>query len=418
MTRLMRWLAVGGLVGLLVGCALLPATPTLEEASLIEALPTWTATPRLIPSMTPPPPCPPRADVAVPPRPDEFPSAYVGALRDYLSAGGAAETLPQLLADWEASPIDGQAVGTGDFTGDGAAETVVAFINPLAEHYPPEAVLAIYGCEGGAVRRLYTSTPPPETSLYLIGVQDLTRDAVADVAFAEVVCSAVTCWHTAHVWSWAGTDVEERLAGALSLPHADFTLGDAKIAAATYGLGSVDAGPQRPYTETWAWQGTAITYTGEVVGPPRYRYQAFRAGDEALYAGDYDTAFDAYLRVLRDEDLAPWAVAVDAPAERRWLEALAQWRLLSLGMQLGNFPDAEARYQTLQEDWAPGDPGYPVALMANRFWEGYLETGNVAYGCLDAVNASATGDVLAFLNSFGYANPVYTAEELCPFLTP
>ncbi len=417
MLRLERWLAVVGFVGLLVGCAALTATPTPEAGPQVRATPSSTATPHILPSATSPS-CPPRADVELPARPEDFPTAYVAALRDYLSAGGAPETLPQLLVDWEAAPLDGQAVGRGDFTGDEIVETVVAFVNPLAERYPPGGVLVIFGCEGGAVRRRYTYTPPPETSLYLIGVQDLTRDAVADVAFAEVACSEPTCWHTAHVWSWAGTDVEERLAGALSLPHADFTLGDAEIAASTYGLGSVDAGPQRPYTETWAWQGAVITYTGEVVGPPLYRYQAFRAGDEALYAGDYDAAFDAYLRVLRDEELAPWAVAGNAPAERRWLEALAQWRLLSMGMQLGNFPDAEGRYQALREDWTPEDPGYPVVLMADRFWEGYLAMGNVAYGCLDAVNASAVEEVLAFLNGFGYANPVYAEEELCPFLTP
>ena len=62
--------------------------------------------------------------------------------------------------------------------------------------------------------------------------------------------------------------------------------------------------------------------------------------------------------------------------------------------------------------------GNAVAQLAQHFWEEYLGTGNVAYGCLEAVNAPEVPEVLDFLNSFGYANPSYVAEELCPFLTP
>lgn len=414
MFRLERWLATAGLLALLVGCAPVTATPAGESGPLLLETATPTDKPPVTPSATPPL-CPAPAEVTLPERPGDFPQAYIATLTEYLSAGGAVAALPQLLTDWDVLPPEGQPVATGDFTGNGTTETVVAFINPQAQQYPPAAALVIFHCKDGTVRRLYTLTGTP---LYLIGLQDLTGDVVADVAFAEIACSEVTCWHTAHVWSWAGSDVQARISGTFSLPYADFTLDEGAILGTTYGLGSVDAGPQRPYTETWAWQGTTITYTGEMVGPPIYRYQVFREGDEALYAKDYDAAFDAYVRVLRDETLQSWASAVDATAERRWLEALAQWRLLSMGMQLGNFPDAEARYQALQENWGPGEPGYPVVQVADRFWAGYLETGNVAYGCLDAVNVPVTGEVLTFLNSFGYANPTYTAEELCPFLTP
>ena len=421
----LRGIIIAVLALLFMGCtsvALGPAATATPDGLLLATQPVPSATPRPTPTAMPtstPDPCPPRQDVAVPDCPTgDFPTSHVAALRDYLAAGGEPSTLLELLNGWEALPPEGGSPRQADLTGDGATEIAVVFINPLSESFPPEGILAVYACRAGSVETLYTYTPGEYFYVYLLGTEDLTEDGVADLTFAEVTCGAHTCWHTVHVWSWTGSDFQERVGGDFSMPYPDFFLKGGKIAGRSQGMGSIGAGPQRVYTETWAWNGSVITHTATEVGPAAFRYHAFSDGDEAFFAEDYDTAFDAYLRVLNDESLAPWASYYDAPEERLWLTALARWRLLTMGLKLGNFPDAELQYDKLQADFTPGTPGAAVAQLAQHFWEEYLGTGNVAYGCLKAVNAPEVPEVLDFLNSFGYANPPYAAEELCPFLTP
>ena len=411
-------------LSVLLGCTLITlrpasptATPTLPAPSATPP-PTQTPVPTSIPSPTPEP-CPVQQPVTFPDRPASFPGAYVAALRSYLAQGGDPAHLQSGLERWYVLPPEPESGPLrGDLTGDGVTETVAAFINAQAETFPPPGALAVFACRAGAVETLTSYAPGPANFLWLLASADLTQDGIGDLTFADVTCGAHTCWYTVHVWAWSGDQFQERVDGVFSLPYARFEVVAGRIQGHSAGVGSVGAGPQRPYTETWRWNGEVITFATEEVGPPRFRYHALLDGDQALYAEDYDAAFDAYLRVIRDDALAPWAGRYTAAQERQWLTALAQWRLLTLGMQLGNFPDAERRYARLQADDPPDTPGQPVALLADRFWARYQETGNVAYGCIEAINAPEVDAVLSFLNSFGYANPTYTAEDLCPFLTP
>ncbi|MFP4344078.1 MAG: bacterial transcriptional activator domain-containing protein [Anaerolineales bacterium] len=354
----------------------------------------------------------------MPSLPTGFPEDYFETLRVYLAEGGAPAGVPDILEAWNAAIPQGASFLHADLTGDGVKETIVAFINPQSETFPPEGALAIFTCRAGDVERFYTFLPGPGFQPSLIGVRDLTGEAPQELVFSEVSCGAHTCMRTVHVWTWTGSDFVEQVSGDFTLPYPDFTLAEGAVLGSSQGFGSVGAGPQRVYTETWSWNGEVLTKTDETVGPANYRYHAFIDGDDALFAEDYDAAFSAYSRVLNDDTLEPWAAAHGAAEERRWLEALAQWRLITVGMHLGNFPDAEARYQDLQTEYAEGTPGHSVALMAQRFWEAYLEAGNVAQACQVAIEAPASEEVLNFLNSFGYANPTYSREELCPFLTP
>ncbi|MGC9356474.1 MAG: hypothetical protein ACP5GX_01330 [Anaerolineae bacterium] len=395
------------------------STPGSQDSGLVltseppsSSTPPPTSTP--LPSPTPDL-CPASASVPLPPLPGDFPAGYVEALREYLSAGGDPTQINRILQEWQALIPQGDQFAQGDVTGDGAAEVVVAFINPQSETFPPAGVLAAYTCRNGSMARLYTYVPGQGLYPSVVGIQDLTDDGLPDLVFSVVSCGAHTCMRTVHVWSWTGSDFKEQVSGDFTVPYPDFSLRDERILATTYGFGSVGAGPQRVITETWSWNGNVITQSGETVAPPNYRYHAFVDGDEALFAGNYDTAFDAYLQVLNDDTLEPWAAAYDAREERLWLEALAQWRLMALGMELGNFPDAESRYQVLQQDYSPQTPGYPVAQMAQHFWQQYNTTGTVADGCRAAISAPEVEAVLQFLNSFGYANPTYSKEDLCPF---
>jgi hypothetical protein len=366
-------------------------------------------------------PCPARREVAFPARPENF-DDYAETLRVYLAEGGDPKRIPALLGSWKARATTGETLVRADLDNNGIVDTIVAFVNPTsqtlaAEAYPSEGVLAIYTCREGTVRPLYAYAPGAWFGLNLVGAEDITQDGLADLVFTEIACGAQTCWHTLHVWSWAGRDFQERVGGTFTFTDAIFALQDGQILAGIGGSASVDAGPQRPVTTTLVWAGDAFTVTATVAGPAIYRYHVFRDGDEALFAGRYAYALDAYLRVCNDKTLKAWAVHISRDEEEHWFTALADWRLLLLELQLENVPNAQAYYERLMDDFPPATAGHAVAAMAQRFWDSHTVHGDLVLACAEAIRAPETQDVLDFLNSFGYTNPTYTWGDLCPFTT-
>jgi len=353
----------------------------------------------------------------MPTRPAQF-EDYAAVLGRYLADGGDSADIITLLLAWEARPAMGEPLVLADLTQDGTPEILVSFINPASDRYPPEATLSIYTCREGAVESLYTYHPGGWFGLNLIGARDLTADGAADLAFTEVACGAHTCWDILHVWSWTGVDFEEQVEGEFSAPYATFVLSEGKVSVGSSGIASMGAGPQRPLTTTLAWNGSAITVAETLVGPALYRYHVFRDGDEALFAGKDARAIVAYQHVLEDNTLLSWDAYMSEDEERRWFSALAHWRLLVQAARANLVDDAQAHYAPLSSDFPGGEAGSPVVSLAQRFWTTFLESNNVAYACRAALDVPEAQTVLDFLNSFGYANPVYTLEDLCPFLTP
>jgi hypothetical protein len=412
-----RWALILGTASILLGCSLLasPVPSTIPER-------TATPTPETIPTAalsSPTPivdPCPVRRDVAFPLRPETF-DAYTETVRAYLTEGGDPRRIPALLDDWQARATTGETLARADVSSDGITDSVVAFVNPATESYPPEGLLVIYTCSEGTVRTLYTYKPGAWFGIDLVGAADVTRDGLADLVFAEVSCGANTCWHILHVWSWAGKDFRERIGGEFTFPYADFVLEEGHILAGSEGVGSVGAGPQRPVTTTLAWDGSVVTVTATVAGPAIFRYHVFRDGDEALFAGKYAHALDAYLRARNSKTLKAWAVSVSRDEEEHWFTALADWRLLLVELQLENRQNAQAYYDELVDDFPSATAGYAVTAMAQRFWDNYTVHSDMALACAKTIRAPEALDVLDFLNNFGYANPTYTWDDLCPFTT-
>ena len=413
---LRRWILLLGVVCILCGC-----NRSTSSAPLL--IPEWTPslTPTTAPAPLPSPTpiadlCPARRDVAFPARPAAF-DEYAETLRVYLADGGDPKRIPALLGGWQARATTGETLARADLNGDGATDSVVAFINPASAAYPSESALAIYTCREGMVRVLYTYAPGAWFGLNLVGAADVTQDGPADLVFTEIACGAQTCWHTLHVWSWVGRDFQERVGETFTFVDAAFALQDGLISVGSEGSAAVDAGPQRPVTTTLAWAGDAFTVTATVAGPAVYRYHVFRDGDEALFTGRYAHALDAYLRVRNSQTLKAWAVHISRDEEEHWFAALADWRLLLVEIQLENMPNAQNYYDHMLGNFPAGTAGYAVAAMAQRFGDSYRTHGNIATACAEAIRAPEAQDVLDFLNSFGYDNPTYTWDDLCPFTT-
>jgi hypothetical protein len=76
---------------------------------------------------------------------------------------------------------------------------------------------------------------------------------------------------------------------------------------------------------------------------------------------------------------------------------------------------AESALEDLQFKYPEGEAGAAFRAMAESFWDEYLLTKEVEASCRTAQafaeeNSANILDVLYF----GYANPAYSAEDLCP----
>jgi hypothetical protein len=210
------------------------------------------------------------------------------------------------------------------------------------------------------------------------------------------------------------------MGGRVELPYPAYKLESGRIEAASGGMGSVGAEPQRAYAEVWTWNGRVFTHAETVYEPPVYRYHPLLDGDRALRSGDYATAAQLYERVVQDDALQPFTGAmsqVEEAEERAILAAFARWPLLLTHVQMEGTTAAQIELNRLQADVASGATGDEIAELARTFWEAGLQAYIAPMSCADAVAAPERyPEVLAFLNNnYGYANPFWEARDLCPF---
>jgi len=402
-------------------------TPSLPPAtsspvSTATSLPPITpATPTPRPTLPPASPtpvretCPTRQTPPLPDRPDTF-AAYPERLLAYLQAGADPLTLLDVLQGWAAVPPLGQALLQGDLTGDGQPEVVLVAADPLAEVYPPRSVMLIFACRAGTVQLLYQATAEEWASLAAFAVEDLTQDGRADLLWAEATCGAHTCFYATHVGSWDGQTLVERLGGPLEVAYPTYEVREGQLYVTSAGIASVGAGPQRLPTLVWSWDGRVITQTESLWPPIQYRYHQFLAGERALAAGDLTQAQVAYETTITDAQLLAWAAYTDAPTETAWLTALARWRLMEVQLLRGEPDMAGFHYQQLQKTTPPDSPAYPVLRLVQAFWQAWQQGGDLPQACAAAQARPESQTVLDFLNGFGYANPFYELEDLCPVL--
>jgi hypothetical protein len=347
-----------------------------------------------------------------PPERTDDVNADIRAIGSYLSQGGASTRVP--LKEQES-------LHQGDVTGDGVPEIVYLLIDPQADQIPPKGILIVYTCRQGNVDLLYQYEPGEWFGLHWITIADLTEDGVGDLVFSEVSCGAHTCWHTPQVWSWQDGDFVNRMGTEYSFPYPGFDVTDDQLKVVAGGIGSVGAGPQRAVTTTLTWTGEVMTATETTTAPPSYRYHAFLDGDRALASADLSTdmstdleeAMTFYNQVIEDETLEPWGAFSSEDEERKWLTALAYWRRMTINTKLGREDEADQDFTKLQAVAPPGETGHPVVTMAERFRRAYQRDQDADNACAYAVGSDDAYAVLDFLNSFGYANPVYELSDLC-----
>ncbi len=393
-----------------------PETP--QPAAEPTELPTETATaePTETPEPTATPTETPETEIGIncPADFTEYP-AQINAVLNNPDFG--LDGLRSYLSDCGSDVDDGLVVG--DFNGDGGDELIVLYADPNGSEDTPSGDMILFSAsDNGWVESLRARA---NGKITLVNTGDINIDGQPDIVYADTTCGASTCFDTIIVRSWNGTEWMLWTDESITMAYADYSLDDVSedgqgdeiiLEGGIYG--SAGAGPQRARTETW----------GSVAGAPYTLLDRTFADNECLYFAVLD-ANEAFLN-LPDADLVELErlytkAATDPTLEICWTRADEEAELRSFSL----FRLAlVAAYQGVPE--IAGDligsisEIYTNTVLADagQVWlDAYAESPSIPKAC-QAVNefAAANPGAYEFLSDYGYANPSFGPNDLCPVI--
>ncbi|HYN89581.1 MAG TPA: hypothetical protein VER55_13685 [Ardenticatenaceae bacterium] len=398
-----------------------PATstplPTETPLPTYTALPTYTP----LPSATPTP--------RIPPSPASFLDFPDTIRRIADTVGGNPEELWLALAGWGAIREGQGAVRQADITRDGTADLVVWYINPVAENLPlPQGDVLVLTPEGPNWRIVFDANFGSAAGTVGLGVQllaadDLNGDGESEMAWTWAECGAHTCFTTVEIGAWTGSGFSDLTASEIQFPTLDRAEvvdqnGDgAKDVVLTGGtINSAGAGPQRTRTEVYAWNGSGWALSQTLYAATDWLALVVWEANDRLAADDLPGAMDLYTLAVTSPSLRSWhgennTGRMSAEEERALLTAFSHWRLVLANTVLGREDEAEEWLSQLEDS----QPASPYRTVAERFWETWERTSDLDDAC-EAANSYAAANrplVVEPLNTFGYSNPQFEADDIC-----
>lgn len=337
------------------------------------------------------------------------------SLLDYFNAGGSPDRLEPSVAPDGLLPAD--------VNGDGWLDWLVLTLDPASENSPTGGTLWLLTCYGSAYSLAFRLTPSDRGAPALHGIVDLTGDGAADVVVGLPNCGAHTCFEQAQILVWDGATLTNRLEGSSDdLPYPHYLVipplaGEpGRVEIRGTGFGSVGAGPYRPVARTWSWEEDAQRFvvTGEATLPTYFRIHVLHDADRAYLEGNYPLAQELYHRVITDDTLDDWEAGERG---RQNLAAYANFRKVLTYLRVGDLGDAQVALGILQNRFPSGSTGHAYAEMAHAFWQEYGAGSDLVAACL-AAQAFAEAHPAEILDPlyYGYANPAYTPQGICPVL--
>jgi len=441
MTRRLRLLKLQNITPFLLAALLIAAcgraTPSPAPTATATATPPPTDTPTqtvtsspsptATPSNTPPTPadndpnCLPPGDPA--PLGESSFEGYLNSIADFLNAGGTAEALRANLEALGISQTE-PTVATQDLTGDGLHEVVVALIDRESAAMPPGGALLIYACQGGHFELAHVELPAESYGApRIVHLGDLNADGLSELVTSSSQCGAHTCFEALQILNWDGDHFLNRLEGSTAdLPYPQAQLVDSDhdgvydLEVTGTGVGSVGAGPQREHTRAWHYSpDSGMWIPGEeTVGPSNFRIHTLHDADQAARNGDYALAISLYDQVINSDELEDW---YDPENQRLNLGAYARFKLVVVNTAIGDLVQAIEVFQEMLGTYPEDSPQRAYVEMADAFLDAYATDGFEA-GCVAAQDYAQqhSAQVLTPLGqeTFGYANPDYTPEDMCP----
>lgn len=349
---------------------------------------------------------------------EEYPNEFLA----FMNAGGDTGSL---MANLEALGIANQApsVASADLTGDGKLDVVVSFLEPDPQTVPAPGALLIYICLGERYTLTHIELSEDfQSAPRILRLQDMNADGAAEVIASSSSCGAHTCFESAKIIAWNGSGFEDRLVGTTeNLPFPDLQITDYdrdglyNLEVTGRGYGSVGAGPQRSVTRIWTYQpeGSVWTANEEILGPSDYRIHVLHDADAAARRGEYPVAVVLYRQVIDNPDLLDW---MDKETERATLSAYATYKLVEVYTLQGDHEQARSLMEDFREDVTSGSPQYVYVMLAETFLNAISAGLDQACGAVRAYASQYQSQILDPLGSqvYGYANPDYTLEDICP----
>lgn len=352
----------------------------------------------------------------------------LGSLQDpgpelltFLNQGGALDRLRTALGQAGLLPEDGHGIIQADFTGDGLLDVALGLsgAHPSDDRAGP---LLTFPCQGDHYNLEVIPSPASAGIPAVIqSTMDLNGDDVSDLLVTRRRCGAHTCSIQTSALIWQTDHLEDRLEGTSEdLPSPTLQIldagpsGAASIQITSHGVASVGAGPPRRITRTWVWDPADESFKPEpdVLGASSFRVHVLHDAEAAARAGDYAAALSGYQRAIEQDELQDWG---DEAQARGTLSAFAAFRRVHTLLLLDEREQAVQEMEALRNEHPQGAAGAVYADLAERFWDAYQASGDVDQACRQ-VYAYASSAPSRYLEPlyYGYANPSYEIEQLCP----
>lgn len=354
--------------------------------------------------------------------PTDLPAASAaGQVAAYLNDGGSVSAL-SAWAEERARLVEmfqGKVLAEADFDGDTRLD--IALVTPAE---PFEWLSIILLCRAGRYELAHFVREGPEwRALVVHRAHDLDADGRADLLVGRWTCGAHTCFDQLQVLMWRDEGFENRFSGASDdLPYPDIGVrdpvggGSNPIVVTGTGIGSVGAGPYRPRERVWDWDAAVDLYqvSEDRLLPAEYRVHALHDADQAYRERDMAAARELYQRVMEDGSLLDWE---ESGVRGMELAGYARFRMVLVSLIQGDVSGAELSYNELRDSHPAGSAGAGFAQMGAVFWEVWEATGKIEAACAAArAFADAQPELVLRPLDYGYANPTYTAEDICPWV--
>lgn len=389
-----------------------PTTATTVVRPPSTIAPTSTATRRVSPTATPSPVVRvTRMPAAgLPACPSDL-AGYTAAVEQVLSIDVGK------LVRWLQDCSGGKSGARGlDIDGDGQRD-VIAIVadasSPAAT--PPSDLLIFHGTTDPKVWDLRYQAGA-NGALSLLETGDLNADGKPDIAWTDTTCGAHTCFARVRIISWdAAKDEYVDMIGSnatMATPQvrfADVNSGSGKELILHGGeIGSVGAGPQRAWTEIWAsLEGQPYVLVDRTYDPSNCLYHHVLDANDLLSKGEYADAALAYQDIVENTTLEACG---DRPNELNELREFA-WFRWALALAYDGQPAAAGQTVAALTQSMPGGFYAPVA---NIWWSAYGTAQDASAACaVVRAYAQSKPDVWKILADFGYANPTFSASDVC-----
>lgn len=342
---------------------------------------------------------------------------YPTAILMMLNQAGGLEALQNFLTACNASTAT--TLTPQDLTGDGNDDLVLIYQNP--DPALPRPTMDLLILNGGAAGFTIGYQARAESETTLLGTLDVNADRQMDVAWVETTCGADTCFDTVQIYSWDGALWQNWTGSKITMANAESRLEDQSDAGQGLEIvlsggeyGETAAGPQRSRTELW----------GSVGGAPYTLLEKSYAASNCLYhkvldanvaflngaTDNFEQAEALYTDAATDSTLVVCGQHANEIAE---LQSFSFYRLALIAAYRGQ-PDVAADLIGSITATSPES----IYAGVGQSWLDAYQTGNDVSAACAAVTtyAESNPDASAVLGDYGYANPDFSAAEICPVL--